>query len=125
MTGNLTTNAPGTKDGTSVVTPREAVERVTAELRNGTGLSETVSEETGGVIRDAWVHSTMQKAADLIERQAESLEAMASALEGLVRMNEEHNAAVEQVIGRPLNWSDDYLDIARTTLTQYRKTGDL
>jgi len=38
------------------------------------------------------------------------------ALSNLIRMNEEHNAAVEKVMGRPLNWSDDYLNEARATL---------
>jgi hypothetical protein len=38
------------------------------------------------------------------------------ALANLIRMNEEHNAAVEKVMGRPLNWSDDYLNEARATL---------
>ena len=38
------------------------------------------------------------------------------ALKDLVKMNEDHNAAVESVIGRPLNWSDSYLDKARTAI---------
>ena len=40
-----------------------------ARLRTGTGLSEPVGD-SGGVIRDAWVHSIMQHAADTLERQA-------------------------------------------------------
>ena len=40
------------------------------------------------------------------------------ALANLIRMNEEHNAAVEKVMGRPLNWSDNYLNEARAALTK-------
>jgi hypothetical protein len=47
--------------------------------------------------------------ADLAERMAEALEA-------LVRINEEHNEAISQIIGHPLNWKDDYLDQARSAL---------
>lgn len=38
------------------------------------------------------------------------------ALSELVKTNEQHNEAVEAVIGRPLNWNDSYLDKARTVL---------
>lgn len=38
------------------------------------------------------------------------------ALIGLVKINEEHNAACEKVMGRPLGWKDDYLDAARKAL---------
>jgi hypothetical protein len=44
------------------------------------------------------------------------VERLREALRNLVKMNEEHNAAVEAVIGRPLNWSDNYLDEARAAL---------
>jgi hypothetical protein len=57
------------------------------------------------------------RAADTLERQAAELERLREALGNLIRMNEEHNAAVEKVMGRPLNWSDNYLNEARTALT--------
>ena len=57
------------------------------------------------------------KAADTLERQAGEIERLRGALGNLVRMNEEHNAAVEKVMGRPLNWSDNYLNEARAALT--------
>ena len=41
------------------------VDKLVHDLRHGKGLSETNSE-TGGVWRDAWVHATMQKAADAL-----------------------------------------------------------
>lgn len=44
--------------------------------------------------------------------------ALREALEGLVRMNEQHNAAVETVIGRPLGWTDEYLNTARAALAR-------
>ena len=112
------TNAPGTKDGTSVVTPKEAVERVTK-------------------FTTEWPHwkyvDHVNDAVKLIltdyARQAESLEAMASALEGL--MDYEFATGWR-------SWSPERTRLlfgvgpraeafltARTTLSQYRKTGDL
>lgn len=40
------------------------------------------------------------------------------ALKGLVKLNEEWNEAVEGVIGRPPNWTDGYLDAARTAIAK-------
>ena len=40
------------------------------------------------------------------------------ALEALVRANEEWNAAVEKVIGRPPTWTDGYLDAARAAIAK-------
>jgi hypothetical protein len=57
------------------------------------------------------------EAADTLERQAAEIERLRGALGNLIRMNEEHNAAVEKVMGRPLNWSDNYLNEARAALT--------
>jgi hypothetical protein len=42
------------------------------------------------------------------------------ALTALVRINEEHNAAMEAVMGRPLGWKDSYLDEARAALDTVR-----
>jgi hypothetical protein len=44
------------------------------------------------------------------------IEELEGALRGLIRMNEEHNAAVETVVGRPVGWTDDYLNVARRAL---------
>lgn len=41
---------------------------------------------------------------------------LAEALAGLVKINEEHNEAVSQIIKRPLGWKDSYLDAARKAL---------
>jgi hypothetical protein len=40
------------------------------------------------------------------------------ALQQLVLINERHNAACETVLGRPLDWKDDYLDAARAAITK-------
>lgn len=39
-------------------------------------------------------------------------------LRELVQINEQHNAAVEKVIGRPVGWKDSYLDRARSLLAK-------
>lgn len=45
---------------------------------------------------------------------------LAEALEGLVRINEQHNEEISKIIGRPIGWKDDYLNKARDTLARYR-----
>lgn len=40
------------------------------------------------------------------------------ALEALVKINEEHNLAVEAICGRPLGWKDSYLDAARAAIAR-------
>lgn len=40
------------------------------------------------------------------------------ALEGLVKINDEHNLAVEAICGRPLGWKDSYLDAARAAIAR-------
>lgn len=42
------------------------------------------------------------------------------ALEGLVRVNEQHNAAIQSVTGRPAGWKDDYLNQARAAIARAR-----
>lgn len=49
------------------------------------------------------------------------MEAVATALRNLVKVNEDHNAACEEVMGRPLGWKDDYLTAAREALDAYAK----
>lgn len=49
---------------------------------------------------------------------------LASALRKLVKINEEHNAACEKVIGRPVGWKDEYLDEARAALTASLRAGE-
>lgn len=51
-----------------------------------------------------------------VERLTRERDGLAKALRNLVKMNVEHNEAVESVIGRPVNWSDNYLDEARAAL---------
>lgn len=46
----------------------------------------------------------------------EDLRRLFLALKGLVRVNEEHNEAVQKIIGRPLAWKDVYLEEAREVL---------
>ena len=58
----------------------------------------------------------MAKYADLKRENAE----LRAALAEVVRINEEHNAAVEAVIGRPLDWKDTYLERARAALAKAR-----
>ena len=40
------------------------------------------------------------------------------ALEGLVKINEDHNAACAKIIGKHPDWKDTYLDAARQALKQ-------
>jgi hypothetical protein len=42
------------------------------------------------------------------------------ALEALVRVNEEHDASIAEVIGKPAGWKDSYLDAARAALSKAR-----
>jgi chromosome segregation ATPase len=69
--------------------------------------------------RDAWLRS-----ADRQMTRAEAAEAklarVVEALAELVKINEEHNAAVQEVIGRPLNWDDGYLSAARAAIAAAR-----
>jgi hypothetical protein len=55
-----------------------------------------------------------------LERQRDAL---TEALAGLVKINEEHNEAVSQIIKRPLGWKDSYLDAARKALAQLKEGG--
>lgn len=40
------------------------------------------------------------------------------ALEGLVRINEEHNEAMIKIIGKPSLWNDDYLNASRAAIAK-------
>jgi hypothetical protein len=46
-------------------------------------------------------------------RVVRELEEAVGLLRELVAMNEEHNRAIERIIGRPPMWNDSYLDKAR------------
>lgn len=125
MSDDLTTNALGTKDGTSVVTPtalKEAVELLDGRCsaidkhyaRFPDSLDRTM-EDTAKAIRT--ILATLSS-------QAESLEAMASAGEPFAfyyDVNDLHERSNEDAIEVPVG------DLRRvtTTLSQYRKTGDL
>lgn len=40
------------------------------------------------------------------------------ALKGLVKINEQHNDAISDIIGHPIGWKDTYLDEARTAIEE-------
>ena len=46
---------------------------------------------------------------------------LAEALECLIKANEEHNAAIMAIIGRPTGWTDGYLEPARTALAEWKQ----
>lgn len=45
-----------------------------------------------------------------------------AALRGLVKVNEDHDGSIAKIIGKPLNWKDDYLEAARAAIS--RATGE-
>jgi len=51
---------------------------------------------------------------DTLEALREAREALAE----LVKVNEDHNAAVASVMGKPMGWKDAYLDKARQALSR-------
>lgn len=62
----------------------------------------------------------------VVEANARTLAAsvdLREALEGLVKVNEEWNAAVERITGRQPNWTDRYLDAARAALAKAKPQG--
>lgn len=56
---------------------------------------------------------------DYDELKAVSRELL-EALEDLVRINEQHNAAIQSVTGKPAGWKDDYLNQARAAIAKAR-----
>lgn len=54
--------------------------------------------------------------------QREQVKGMVEALDELVKINEDHNKAVQEIIGGgvTLDWKDSYLDKAREALATYR-----
>lgn len=58
----------------------------------------------------------MQENVNLVESVHELLEA----LEDLVRINEQHNSAIQSVTGKPAGWKDDYLNQARAAIAKAR-----
>jgi len=65
----------------------------------------------------ARIQSDAAKLRELDEQIAE----LVSALSGLVKINEKWNAMVERTIGRPPNWTDGYLDMARAVLARRKE----
>ena len=51
---------------------------------------------------------------------AQSAPELLEALEELVRINEQHNAAIQSVTGKPAGWKDDYLNQARAAIAKAR-----
>lgn len=70
------------------------------------------------------IYGTLERASKCMNAcdgiDPDSVPDLLAALEGLVKVNEEHNASVETVIGRPLNWKDTYLDAARAAIAKAR-----
>jgi hypothetical protein len=50
------------------------------------------------------------------ERVEKERDALLEALADLVKINEQHNAEISALIGKPLGWKDTYLDAARAAL---------
>lgn len=50
------------------------------------------------------------------KRMSAEIARLREALTELVKINEDHNSAVSEIIGHPLGWKDSYLDKARTAL---------
>ncbi len=48
---------------------------------------------------------------------------LVAALGGLVEINTKWNVTVEKTIGRPPNWTDGYLDMARAVLAKAKEAG--
>lgn len=67
-----------------------------------------------GCVRYSLSGITDLKAADA--RLISAAPEMFEALQDLVRINEEHNQSFIDVIGKPLNWKDEYLDSARAAI---------
>lgn len=57
-----------------------------------------------------------QREAGIVEVPAARIAELEEGLRELVRINEEHNAAIGKIIGKPLDWKDTYLDRARALL---------
>lgn len=69
----------------------------------------------------------IQKAADntaaTIHAKDALIAELVSALCGLVEINTKWNAMVERTIGRPPNWTDGYLDLARAVIAKAKEAG--
>jgi hypothetical protein len=76
---------------------------VTGFIRFETGDSACLSEE----------------AADRIEAQDVAIAELVEGLRALVKQNEDWNAAVMQVTGKPAGWTDKYLSPARALIAKY------
>ena len=63
---------------------------------------------------------------DITEAQGKANAELVEALEGLVKINEDHNKAVQEIIGGgvTLGWKDSYLDKARAALAKYKEDCD-
>lgn len=119
------TNAMGTKDGTSVVTPRSALKEAVEQLQNALEASDEL-----GMPQVFCTRETARAILATLSTQTEVMEAMASALEPFAEaaecLDDDHSD------GSPIWEASAAMAIdagnlrrARTALTQYRKTGDL
>lgn len=76
-----------------------------------------ISRRIAGVDSGGWTKTPLDEAnanARLIAAAPDLL----AALRELVRANTSWNAAVESCIGRPVAWTDDYLDAARAAIAK-------
>lgn len=95
--------------GPWVVTHRHVDGTVHDDEIDGLGLEIEAIERPlirGGYARAGDAH-LIAAAPDLLE-----------ALKALVRVNEDHNAAMGLVIKQPVTWKDTYLDAARTAIAR-------
>lgn len=56
------------------------------------------------------------EAATAIEARDAEIARLREALAGLVKINEQHAAALSNIMGKPVGWKDTYLDAARAAL---------
>lgn len=78
-------------------------------------LLDTAKREGMELSRDGYGRNARAEAAEAANAE------LREALRKLVQVNEEWNASVAAIIGRPPNWTDGYLDEARALLSGERK----
>lgn len=84
---------------------------------NEEGVQKLLRDGDGDLAVAAAVKLTEARCKELNTRpSADARDAVVVALRNLIAINEQHNAEVEKIIGRPLGWKDDYLNEARAAL---------
>lgn len=129
---NLASSALDALDGLKTILSKRAV-----DLDRAQGLAERLAHQAGQAQRElAHERGAHERTREKLERVTEEMnhscpdcemarrleveqqahERTREALRGLVRINEDWNRNVEAVIGRPVGWTDSYLDAARAAL---------